>query len=115
MKTTLSAERRIAAPSDVIYRCIADYREHHRPGGFLPSEFSDLEIHRGGVGAGTEVSWILDVGGRRRSIRATITEPEPGRTLVETSPGIVTTFHVEPMPGGSLVRFTTVLDESGVG
>jgi len=36
MKTTISAERLIEAPPDVIYHCIADYREHHRPDGFLP-------------------------------------------------------------------------------
>ena len=115
MKTTFAAERLIAVPADVLYHCIADYREHHRPGGFLPPAFSDLEIHRGGVGAGTDVSWVLETAGRRRTIRATVSEPEPGRVLVETSPGIETTFSVEPTPAGTLVRFTTVLDEPGFG
>ena len=114
MKTTYSAERLIAAPAATIYESIANYRDHHRPGGFLPPQFSDLVVHEGGVGAGTDVSWVLDLGGRRRSIRAAISEPEPGRTLVQTSPGIETTFSVEPAPGGTLVRFTTVLDEPGL-
>ena len=108
MKTTFAAERLIPAPAHVIYNCIADYRQHHRPGGFLPPAFSHLEIHSGGVGAGTDVSWVLDAGGRQRTIRATVSEPEPGRTLVETSPGLETTFHVEPAPGGSVVSFSTV-------
>jgi len=115
MKTTFSAERLIAAPADVIYHVIADYREHHRPDGFLPAAFSDLTIHHGGVGAGTDVSWVLDAGGRKRSIRAVVSEPGPGRTLVETSPGIETTFSIEPAVAGSRVRFTTVLDERGIG
>ena len=115
MKTTFAAERLIPAPAHVIYNCIADYRQHHRPGGFLPPAFSHLEIHSGGVGAGTDVSWVLDAGGRQRTIRATVSEPEPGRTLVETSPGLETTFHVEPAPGGSVVSFSTVLDEPGIG
>jgi len=115
MKTTFSAERLIAAPADLLYHLIANYRDHHRPSGFLPAAFSGLTIHSGGVGAGTDVSWVLEAGGRRRTIRALVTEPEPGRTLVETSPGIETTFNVEPAPNGSLVRFTTVLDEPGIG
>jgi hypothetical protein len=114
MKTTYSAERLIAAPAATIYESIANYRDHHRPGGFLPPQFSDLVVHGGGVGAGTDVSWVLDLGGRRRAIRATISEPEPGRRLVETSPGIETTFSVEPTPRGTRVRFTTVLDEPGL-
>ena len=115
MKTTFSAERLIAAPADVIYHVIANYRDHHRPDGFLPDAFSDLTIHRGGVGAGTDVSWVLEAGGRKRTIRALVSEPEPGRTLVETSPGIETTFTIEPAAAGSRVRFTTVLDEPGIG
>ena len=40
MKTRFGAERRIDAPAAVVYHCLADYREHHRPGGFLPPAFS---------------------------------------------------------------------------
>ena len=48
MRTEISAERPIAAPADAVYRCIADYEHHHRPGGFLPPNFSDFTIERGG-------------------------------------------------------------------
>jgi hypothetical protein len=114
MKAKVSAERLINAPADVIYHCIADYREHHRPDGFLPPAFSDFEIHRGGVGAGTEVSWVVDAGGRRRPMTATVSEPEPGRTLVETGSGVETTFTVAPSGGGALVRFDTVIEVGGI-
>jgi len=114
MKAKISAERLIDAPADVIYHCIADYREHHRPDGFLPPAFSEFEIHRGGVGAGTELSWVVDTGGRRRPMTATVTEPEPGRTLVETGSGVETTFTVAPSGGRALVRFDTVIEAGGI-
>lgn len=114
MKTTLSAERMINAPADVIYHCIADYREHHRPGGFLPDAFSDLRIERGGVGAGTELTWVIEIGGRRRTVTATVSEPVPGRILVETGSGIETTFTVEPTAGRTWVRFDTTIEAGGL-
>jgi hypothetical protein len=115
MKTRFGAERRIDAPADVIYHLLADYREHHRPEGFLPPAFSDQEILAGGMGAGTELRYTLTTGGRPRVVTSQITEPEPGRTLVETAEGILTTFTVEPSTdGGALVRFDTILDDRGV-
>jgi len=114
MRASLSAERLIDAPADVVYHCIADYVDHHRPDGFLPPEFSGLEIMRGGVGAGTEIRWLIDAGGRRRTVTATVTEPIPGRKLVETGSGIQTTFTVEPGGGGTRVRFDTTIDERGL-
>ena len=114
MKATVSAERLMHAPPEVIYHCIADYREHHRPDGFLPPAFSDFEIARGGVGAGTELSWVVEAGGRRRTVNATISEPEPGHTLVESGSGIETVFTVEPSGDGARVRFDTVIDDAGL-
>jgi len=101
-------------PAQIAYHCLADYREHHRPEGFLPPAFSSFEIHGGGVGAGTEASWTVDLGGgRKRRMSATISEPEPGRRLVETGDGVVTTFTVTPADGGCVVRFDTEFDEPG--
>ena len=114
MQTKFGAERLIDAPAEVIYHLIADYRVHHRPEGFLPPAFSDQEILRGGVGAGTELRYTLTAGNRPRVVTSLISEPEPGRRLVETAPGIETTVTVEPAAGGTRVRFDTVLEESGV-
>jgi hypothetical protein len=113
MKARLSAERLMDAPPDVIYHCIADYSEHHRPEGFLPPAFTDFIIDRGGVGAGTELRWVVDIGGRRRTVTASISEPVPGHTLVETGSGIETVFTVEPTDGGTRVRFDTTIEERG--
>jgi hypothetical protein len=115
MKSRFAAERRMDVPAQVAYHCLADYREHHRPDGFLPPAFSDLEVHRGGVGAGSEVSWTVDLGGQARRMSATISEPEPGRRMVETSDDVVTTFTVTPLGSGCVVRFDTVFDEPGLG
>lgn len=114
MKTSISAERLVTAPPDVVYHLIADYREHHRPGGFLPPAFADMRIAKGGVGDGTVLSWIVEAGGRRRPVSAIVREPEPGRVLVEDGPGIQTTFTVEPVDGGARVRFDTVMDDGGI-
>ncbi len=115
MKTRFGAERRMDIPADVAYHCLADYREHHNPDGFLPPAFTAFEVHRGGVGAGTEASWSVELGGRVRRMTATITEPEPGRRLVETGSGVVTTFTVAPSGSGCVVRFDSVFDEPGLG
>lgn len=114
MKSRFAAERRMDVPAQVAYHCLADYREHHRPDGFLPPAFVEFEVHRGGVGAGTEASWTVELGGRTRRMSATISEPEPGRRLVETGDGVVTTFTVAPSDGGCVVRFDTEFDQPGL-
>jgi hypothetical protein len=117
MQTRFSAARVVDAPAEVVYHLIADYREHHRdePAGFLSPAFSGLVVERGGVGDGTVVRFTSKLGGRRQTVTASITEPEPGRVLVESSPGVVTTFIVEPASGQrALVRFDTVLEAGGL-
>ena len=116
MKSTVRvvAERSIAAPPDVVYACIANYQEHHRPGGFLPPSFSDFRVERGGVGAGTVISFKMTLGGQTRSSTQTVSEPDPGHVLVESGKGITTTFTVEPDAAGCRVRFDTRLEASGI-
>jgi hypothetical protein len=110
----VSAERLIDAPAALVYHCIADYREHHRPGGFLPPVFSDFRIEQGGVGAGTVISFAMTLGGRTRHSTQSVSEPEPGRVLVESGDGVRTTFTVEPRAERCKVRFDTVLEAKGL-
>ena len=114
MKTRFGAERCIDAPALVVYHCLADYRQHHRPDGFLPPAFEQLEIARGGVGAGTEYRFVMAVGGRRLAVSTTVSEPVPGHKLVETGSGIETTFTVEQTVDGAHVQFDTVIDQRGL-
>jgi Polyketide cyclase / dehydrase and lipid transport len=113
-ETHLSAERLVDAPADVVYHCLADYRAHHRPGGFLPPAFSEFRVERGGVGAGTVISFRVTVAGRSRTMTLEVSEPEPGRVLVETGRRERTTFTVEPEGMRARVRFDTVLEAGGI-
>lgn len=113
---TAAASRTVAAPADVVYRCLSDYREHHPH--ILPPAFSDFEVEQGGVGEGTIVRFSVTAGGRSRSYRMRVTEPEPGRVLEEadTQSSLVTTFTVTPAGEGAQVRIeTTWTGAGGVG
>ena len=115
MKITASAERRIDAPARRVYGYIADFRQHHPK--FLPSQFSDLEIESGGVGAGTVHRFRMTLGGRTSDYRVRVGEPQPGRVLIESDPArrMLTTFTVDPEPdGASLVRISTCWYTDGV-
>jgi uncharacterized protein YndB with AHSA1/START domain len=114
-KVEASAERTIDAPADAVYGYLADMNQHPR---FLPPAFSDFQVEEGGVGAGTVTSFMITAGGRKRAYRMRITEPAPGRTLVEsdTNSSLVTTFNVEPQDSRSLVRISTSWDgAAGIG
>ena len=99
--------------ADVVYRCIADYRRHHRPEGFLPPAFSDLRVERGGVGAGTAISFTMTVAGEGPG-RPPRSPSRPCRVLVETGPSVRTVFTVQPEGTRSRVRFDTVIEAGGL-
>jgi len=97
---------------------LANYRDGHAR--ILPRQFSGLVVEQGGIGAGTLIRFEMSVLGKKQTFRANITEPEPGRVLVETyldSNDAVTTFTVDPgtAPADSRVTISTELPvRSGV-
>jgi hypothetical protein len=107
----ISASAKVAAPPERVYAAIADYQNGHP--NIVPPQFSDLVVEQGGYGAGTIIRFKMKVFGRTQSFRAAITEPEPGRVLVETGlddHGAVTTFTVDPESDtASRVTITTEL------
>jgi uncharacterized protein YndB with AHSA1/START domain len=109
----ISAEREIAAPPEKVYGVFADYRQQHPR--ILPPAFSDLVVEQGGVGAGTVISFKTKAGGRTRTYRMRVAEPEPGRVLTEsdTESDLVTTFTVTPAGTGSRARIETVWQSVG--
>jgi hypothetical protein len=109
-----SAERILDAPADVVYHCLTDYREHHNTRGFLPPTFTELEVLRGGVGAGTVFRFTTKVAGRSATRTQEVGEPEPGRVLVERGAGEGSRFTVEPHGGHTRVRIDTVLRARGL-
>jgi uncharacterized membrane protein len=112
-KIVVSSERVIDAPADVVYRYVADMRDHHPR--FLPSAFSDFRVESGGVGAGTITRFTVTAGGRAREYRMRVDEPAPGQVLTESDTGssLVTTTTVSPRDGASLVQISTTWDGAG--
>jgi hypothetical protein len=104
---SVRAERLVGAPAEHTYRCIADFRTHHPR--FLPPAFSDLQVEQGGVGQGTAYSFRLSAGGRIRTYRMRVDEPEPGRVLTESDreSSLVTTWTVTPQGQDCRVRIET--------
>lgn len=100
-------ERRIGAPAARVYEYIRDYRQHHPK--FLPPAFSDLRVEQGGVGAGTIFAFTSTAARRTRRFRMLVSEPEPGRVLVESDQlsSIVTMFTVTPDGDGCRVKIET--------
>jgi Polyketide cyclase / dehydrase and lipid transport len=108
----VSAERTVPAPADAVYALLADYRDGHPR--ILPPAFSGLTVLQGGIGAGTEIRFALELAGRNQEIVARVEEPEPGRVLTEAYPdkSAVTSFTVDPVGNQSRVRIETSWEAS---
>jgi len=111
-KLHASAERTVPAPAAAVYAMLADYHDGHPR--ILPPAFSDLTVLRGGVGAGTEIRFALELAGRKQEGEASVDEPEPGRVLSETysDKSAVTRFTVDPEGDRSRVRIETTWESS---
>ena len=106
----VSASRRVDAPPAQVYAVIADYRQHH-PNIVPPEYFGRLDVLEGGVGAGTRTRVEMRVLGKTHVFEQLVTEPEPGRVLMEANQdgSAVTTFTVEAA-GASASQVTITTD-----
>jgi len=109
---TISASAIIPARRERVYSLIANYNDGHPR--ILPKQFTSLIVEQGGIGAGTIIRFEMSFFGRKLPFRAAITEPEPGRVLVESyldNNGAVTTFTIDPgsAPADSRVTISTEL------
>jgi hypothetical protein len=96
----------IPAPPEVVYGIIADYHAGH-PAMLPPRFFRNLTVLAGGIGAGTRIAFQMRSWGTTRDLRARVTEPLPGRRLVETyEDGAETAFTVAPESDGHEARVT---------
>jgi hypothetical protein len=99
-----------ASPAEV-YAIFADYRNAHPQ--ILPKPyFGDLKVEQGGVGAGTVFRTRITVMGVNTDYHMAVTEPEPGRVLVEKDleMDVTTSFTVDPAEGGKKSRVTIATD-----
>lgn len=105
IRATASAE--IPARPAIVYGIIADYHQGH-PSILPPQYFQNLTVEAGGIGAGTQISFEMRSFGQTRRVRGHVSEPEPGRRILETYPefGIETDFTVDPLDGGQRSRVT---------
>lgn len=95
----LSATGVVGAPPERVWEVLTDYRDEHDR--ILPRPpFVSMTVLEGGRGAGTVIRLEMRLLGRTRSTRGVVTEPEPGRLLMESYPDdrMVTTFALEPGP-----------------
>src|SRR5205823_13766480 len=105
-----------ARPEDV-YATIADYKKGH-PSILPKKSLYDLQVEEGGYGAGTVMSFKARVLGVEQSFHQRVSEPEPGRVLVEQDIDSVqnatTTFTVMPVEQGqkSHVEISTMMNTS---
>jgi hypothetical protein len=97
----------INASAQAVYAVFSDYRVGHN--AILPKPyFTDMIVVEGGKGAGTIIDVHMEVFGSKAFYHQIVSEPEPGRVLVETDQeqGVVTTFTVDPVEGGSKALVT---------
>ncbi len=101
----------IYARPEAIYAVLSDYEQGHP--AILPKQyFTELEVEQGGHGAGTILRGALKVWGTEYRFHQIVSEPEPGRVLMETDldNGQVTKFIVEPLDNGQRTRVTIASD-----
>lgn len=103
----------IHAPPEAVYDVIANYHDGHTQ--IIPRPpFVSLAVEEGGRGAGTVIHVQMRVLGQLQTYRAVVTEPEPGRVLMETNDtGYVTTFTVEPRADGQHAEATIATEVPG--
>ena len=106
-----SASSRIEAPPARVYSILADYNQHH-PRVLPPEYFKSLKVEEGGVGAGTRVHVTMRVLGTTISFRHIVSEPEPGRVLIESDAdgSTAASFTVDPLDSGAACMLTISTD-----
>lgn len=106
----IMASQLIHAPAQRLYAIIADYQQGHTQ--IIPRPpFVSLDVEQGGIGAGTIIRVQMRMLGQTQTFHSTVTEPEPGRVLVETNDnGYVTTFTVDPRAEGQQAYVTIATD-----
>lgn len=102
----------IGASAEATYALIAESAQ--RP-AFLPEAMSGFETLEGGTGAGTVHRWVLKTPRGDREYVMAVTEPEPGRVLVESDQksSLVTTWTVTPTGESCTVDITTTWQGAG--
>lgn len=101
----------VPASAEEVYAILRDFEVKHP--AILPKPYFDkVEVLEGGQGEGTVYLLEMNVFGARTKNRMEVSEPEPGRVLMERDPtaGLTTLMRVEPVNGGQASRVTIKTD-----
>src|SRR5258708_23547958 len=101
----------IDARPEEIYAVLTDYRVGH-PAILPRPPFTELTVEKGGQGAGTVVMTRVKVFGRESSYQEVISEPEPGRVLLEKDMDTAqfSSFTLDPLNGNTKTRVTILCE-----
>lgn len=107
------AEATVDARPETVWDILTDYRDAH-PRIIPPQFFSDFQVESGGRGAGTVIRFTFRVAGTKRHMRQVVSEPEPGRILVERDIDGPThsTFTLTPVDGGRKTHVLITTDQA---
>lgn len=103
----------IDASPQAVYEILADYESAKGHRAILPAKyFGEMIVEEGGRGAGTVIQVETKALGVSRTLQMEVSEPDPGRVLVERTldGSTVTSFIVEPLDGGRASRVTIATD-----
>lgn len=98
----------IPAKTEQVWAMLVDYRAAH-PETLPKPAFANLDVKEGGSGAGTKFDLQMQVLGARRSLSMTVSEPEPGRILLEEDKdaGVSTAFILDPVGDSCALNIVT--------
>jgi hypothetical protein len=101
----------IPASAEKVYAILRDFEVGHP--AILPKPyFHKVEIEQGGQGEGTIYHLEMNVFGTKTKNRMHVSEPKPGKVLMERDPevGLTTIMQVDPLNGGQQSRVTIKTD-----
>lgn len=101
----------LAAPPDRVLEFLRDYREA-RP-RILTSHWSAYRVEQGGHGEGTVYAYHFSAGRRERDYRMHVSEHAGRLEEQDQGSSFVSTWSVEPSPGGSLVTIESSWNGAG--
>ncbi|MCA9984611.1 MAG: SRPBCC family protein [Anaerolineales bacterium] len=112
MKTVrVESTRLINAPVQTIYEILADFEDAHV--AILPRQyFRAIKLLSGGQGAGTIYQLQMVVSGQTYDYEMHVSEPVPGRELLEVSSdgAVRTVMRVEPAGANTQSQVTIISD-----
>lgn len=107
----VSVSELVQAPVERAHAIVADYHAAH-PRILPKPPFISMAVLRGGIGAGTEIELQMRLLGKVRTLHGDVSEPEPGRLIVESYRGanVATSFRFEPTAGNVATTVTISTD-----